>query len=450
MMLSETFLAGSVSASAFAIAAVALFPLFAEREVLGTLRGPVIAILAAEAALQVAFSASLVLLPAAAPGLSMLAALVQLAFGLVLWPFVAGVRRRLPRLIGKRARQMVDIAETEAGEAYGWLEMAERVARFGHWRIDLAGRGLEWSDEMYRISGLTRETYVPELETAMAMFHPDDRKTVSGNIAVVLAEGGSFESAVRVRRPDTEMRHVIMRGMSQSSGQVVGVMVDVTEQKQAEARMREANAVALQANAALKEMTLEDALTGLSNRRQFDISLVHEFKRAVRSSLPLGLVMIDLDHFKAYNEQYGQAAGDACLRAVAQAIRAVPRRTGDVVARFNGDEIAVLLPLADNKGAARVAEIILDAVRGLKIPYEGSETGYLSISCGAAAFTGLADLNNPLDLVRRADQALYKAKSDGRDRVVKFEVVLNADLRDPYGPPPPSVPEIDQALKSRT
>jgi diguanylate cyclase (GGDEF)-like protein len=195
-------------------------------------------------------------------------------------------------------------------------------------------------------------------------------------------------------------------------------------------------------------MTLEDGLTGLSNRRQFDMSLVHEFKRAVRSSLPLGLVMIDLDHFKAYNEHYGQAAGDACLRRVGQAIRGVPRRTGDVVARFNGDEIAVLLPLADNKGAARVAEIILEAVQSLKIPHQGSETGYLSISCGAAAFTGLADLNNPLDLVRRADQALYKAKSDGRDRVVKFELVLNADLRDPYGPPP-STPDIERALKSQ-
>ena len=438
MMLSETFLAGSVSASAFAIAAVALFPLVAEREVLGALRGPVILILAAEAALQVAFSASLVLLPAAAPHLAMLAAFVQFVLGVLLWPFINGIRRRLPRLVGKRARHMVDAAETEAGDAYGWLEMAERVAHFGHWRIDLAGRGLEWSDEMYRINGVTREAYLPELESAMALFHPDDRKAISGNIAVVLAEGGSFETAVRIRRPDTEMRHVIMRGMAQGSGQVVGVMVDVTEQKQAEARMREANAVALQANAALKEMTLEDGLTGLANRRQFDMSLVHEFKRAVRSSLPLGLVMIDLDQFKLYNEHYGQAAADACLRRVAQAIRGVPRRTGDVVARFNGDEIAVLLPLADNK------------VQGLKIPHEASETGYLTISCGAAAFTGLTDLNNPLELVRRADQALYKAKSDGRDRVVKFELVLNADLRDPYGPPPPSMPEIEQALKSQS
>jgi diguanylate cyclase (GGDEF)-like protein len=160
--------------------------------------------------------------------------------------------------------------------------------------------------------------------------------------------------------------------------------------------------------------------------------------------------MIDLDQFKLYNEHYGQAAADACLRRVAQAIRGVPRRTGDVVARFNGDEIAVLLPLADNKGAARVAEIILEAVQGLKIPHEASETGYVTISCGAAAFTGLTDLNNPLELVRRADQALYKAKSDGRDRVVKFELVLNADLRDPYGPPPPSMPEIEQALKSQS
>jgi diguanylate cyclase (GGDEF)-like protein len=203
----------------------------------------------------------------------------------------------------------------------------------------------------------------------------------------------------------------------------------------AEARLREANMAAFQAKAALKEITMEDGLTGLSNRRRFDLSLVQEFKRAVRSNLPLGVVLIGLDHFQAYNERYGRAAGDDCLRRVAEAIKAVPRRTGDVLARYGGEEIAVLLPLADENGAARVAAVILETVQVLRIAHEGSETGFVTISCGTAAFTGLQDLNNPFELVRRADQALYMAKTEGRNRVRKFEPSMGVDLHDPYGPP---------------
>jgi diguanylate cyclase (GGDEF)-like protein len=203
----------------------------------------------------------------------------------------------------------------------------------------------------------------------------------------------------------------------------------------AEARVLEANMVAFQANAALKEITMEDGLTGLANRRRFDLNLVQEFKRAVRSNLPLGVVLIGLDHFQAYNERYGRAAGDECLWRVAEAIKAIPRRPGDVLARYGGEEIAVLLPLADENGAARVAAVLLETVQVLRMEHEGSETGFVTISCGTAAFTGLQGLNNPFELVRRADRALYMAKNEGRNRVRKFDLSMNLDLQDPYGPP---------------
>jgi diguanylate cyclase (GGDEF)-like protein len=194
-------------------------------------------------------------------------------------------------------------------------------------------------------------------------------------------------------------------------------------------------------------MTLEDSLTGLANRRQFDRSLVHEFKRAMRSNLCLGLVLIDIDHLQTYNEQYGMVAGDVCLRCVAQAINSIPRRLGDLVARYGGGEIAVLLPLADGAGAVRVASMIMEAVQALQIVHEGSETGFVTVSCGAASFANLADLNKPLDLTLQADQALYKAKTDGRNRVVKFEPGISGDLRDPYGPA--LGPELERFIKSR-
>jgi diguanylate cyclase (GGDEF)-like protein len=157
-------------------------------------------------------------------------------------------------------------------------------------------------------------------------------------------------------------------------------------------------------HAGLSDIPLEDSVTGLADRRQFDLSLGYEFKRAVRSRKPLGMVLLDIDHFQALIAHYGVLEGDACLRAVAQAVQAVPRRTGDIVARYSATEIAVLLPLADAVGALRVADKIAEAIRALGLPNAGHESGLLAVSCGAAAFVGIDDLYNPLELGRRTGQ----------------------------------------------
>jgi diguanylate cyclase (GGDEF)-like protein len=358
------------------------------------------------------------------------------------------IQPRLARGLGARGRARLAQAEAQMAEAQTWLELAGQTAHLGHWRINLPERTVEWSDEVYDIHGVSPLEFVPEYDEVIALFHPEDRAVVASSLDMAMIKGGAFEARLRVRRPDRELRHVILRGRTQGTSAILGVLMDITEQKQAEARLREANQVALQANAALRDMTTEDDLTGLANRRQFDLSLVAEFKRAVRSNMPLGLVLIDLDHFQAYNQHYGQEAGDACLRRVAQAIKTVPRRTGDLVARHAGEEFVVLLPLANDAGAGRVADMIHEAVRALRIPHAGSETGFVTISCGAAAFTGVQDLNNPLDLVRRADQALYRAKNDGCDRVVRFEAVVANDKASPY--PAPIVPDMGRFIKSRS
>ncbi len=450
MVIWQAELSALMSTLAYAAVALALVRLFREHDAatLGSRRWLIAGVLAAEAVLQAGLLLGLLQgWQGAAAALPLAAAAGQLVIGISLWPLLAGIKARFARAMGRRIRQQVERANTEAATANTWLELAEEAAQFGHWQVDLSSQEFIWSAAMYRLHGVTPDDFIPTLETVLALFHPDDRKTLSGNLALAMTGGGDFEVKLRLRRPDTELRHAVMRGRALGKTMFAGVLVDITTQHQAEARLREANAAALQANAALREMTLDDDLTGISNRRQFDLSLVHEFKRAVRSSLPLGLVLIDLDYFQAYNETYGQAAGDACLRRVAQAIKSVPRRTGDVVARHGGGQIAVLLPLADDKGAARVASVILEAVQALRIPHAGSETGVLTISCGAAAFTGVADLNNPQELVRRANQALYKAKTDGRDRVIKFDKTLNGDPREFYSQP--VAQDMERFIKSR-
>jgi diguanylate cyclase (GGDEF)-like protein len=139
----------------------------------------------------------------------------------------------------------------------------------------------------------------------------------------------------------------------------------------------------------------------------------------VRSKKPLGLVLIEIDEFYQYGTHYGARQADICLRNVAQAVQAVPRRTGDIVARYGETEIAVLLPLADGAGALRVALQILEAIRALGLTDAGRDGGLLTVSAGAAAFT-MDDLYNPLELTRRAAQALADARLYGGDRACGY------------------------------
>jgi len=433
-----------LSALAYGAMACGLASLFLRRqaEALGAVRWPLLAAVAAQAVLQalLSFSTGAAARVAAMGGGIGLICLVGSLFLLL-----HGVHRRLARAVSARGRARLEQAEAAMAAARTWLELGEQAAHFGRWRLNLPERTLEWSDDIYVIYGLSPAEFVPELDDMIALFHPEDRAVAAASLDMAMIKGGAFEARLRIRRPDDEWRHVVLRGRAQGEAAIIGVLVDITEQKQAEVLLREANQMALQANAMLREMAAEDELTGLANRRQFDMSLVAEFKRALRGTMPLALVLVDLDHFQAYNGQYGKSAGDACLRRVADAIKSIPRRPGDLVARYAGEQIAVLLPLANDEGAVRVAEVIHLAVRALRIPHAGSDAGLVTVSCGAAAFTGVQDLNNPLELVRRADQALYRAKTEGRDRVARFDPGL--DQANPY--PAPLMPDMGRFIKSR-
>ena len=336
-----------------------------------------------------------------------------LALPVLFWPAVRRIRQGHMRIVSRRLLARARRAEEAARAARRWLNMAEQAGHVGHWQLTVPDNRLIWSDEMFRIHGLWKAYYRPSVETALAAFHPLDGKRLAGLLQDAAREGGEFEVAVRLRRPDGEIRHVVMRGhavLGWGGGVegVNGVLVDMTEPKRAESRPP-AHAGALEGPAG------EDVLTGLADRRQFDASLGYEFKRAVRSRKPLGLVLIEIDQFFQYGSHYGARQADICLRGVAQAVREVPRRTGDIVARFSESEIAVLLPLADAAGALRVANKIMEAVRALGLADAGRESGMLTVSAGAAAF-GMDDLYNPLELTRRASRALADARLYGGDR----------------------------------
>ncbi len=199
------------------------------------------------------------------------------------------------------------------------------------------------------------------------------------------------------------------------------------------------------ATQALRELALSDPLTGLANRRKFDETLMVEIRRATRNRSALALLMIDVDHFKDFNDRYGHPAGDDALRTLANAVAAALRRPGDLVARYGGEELTVLLPLTNEAGAVAVAEHLCEAVRSLAIEHRGTASGLVTISVGVAAAQAsrTSELSAQM-LLTAADRALYSAKAAGRDTVRSAAASVLAGSPFPGSgcdrppPPPPS------------
>nr|WP_294504928.1 sensor domain-containing diguanylate cyclase [uncultured Rhodopila sp.] len=174
---------------------------------------------------------------------------------------------------------------------------------------------------------------------------------------------------------------------------------------------------AITATNLLAAQAMQDSLTGLANRRCFDERIQRELKRAARSGQPVSVIMIDIDHFKAFNDCYGHPAGDECLRLVARTIQGSLRRQGEFAARYGGEEIAVLLPGCDGPRAAALAETMLRAVRGLALRQAGHLDDVVTFSAGVGTCAPGRDEGDAQALVEMADTALYAAKAAGRNRV---------------------------------
>jgi len=167
----------------------------------------------------------------------------------------------------------------------------------------------------------------------------------------------------------------------------------------------------------LRMLAFVDGLTGVANRRRFDEALQAEWRRCRRSGTPLALLMIDIDHFKRYNDCYGHQTGDACLQAVATALKERLSRSHDLVARYGGEEFVCLMPECELAAGQAKAEELRAAVAALGIPHADSPTANkVTLSIGVAAVSPSGD-DSPHQLVAAADAALYAAKNNGRNRV---------------------------------
>ncbi|WP_439373676.1 sensor domain-containing diguanylate cyclase [Bradyrhizobium sp. DASA03120] len=253
---------------------------------------------------------------------------------------------------------------------------------------------------------------------ALAGIHADDLPQVQA-LVDAMKRGEEEEARVTYRNSHRQKGEVwlesTMRVTLKDDGRVDGVVAisrDITEQKTLETR--------------LETLATEDSLTGLANRRRFDERLKDEWARAYRDRSSLALLMIDVDHFKAYNDEYGHPAGDACLRVIAGILAATMQRAGDLAARYGGEEFAMLLPNTDAAGCARIGERIREAIHREGLVHASSPiSGRVSASLGGAACRPAFERTAGIaSLVEAADRALYAAKDAGRDRLMMSGEVM--------------------------
>ncbi|BAU28375.1 PAS domain S-box-containing protein/diguanylate cyclase (GGDEF)-like protein [Aneurinibacillus soli] len=198
----------------------------------------------------------------------------------------------------------------------------------------------------------------------------------------------------------------------QGNPSVLTVFRDISERKMAEQKLKEANHQ-------LVLLSSRDGLTGIANRRIFDETLEREWRTCQREQVPLSLIMFDIDHFKLYNDTYGHGGGDECLKKVAAAAEKIVQRPDDLVARYGGEEFTIILPNTDETGAFLIAERVRSCIESLQIPHASSPvSSVVTSSVGVATCTPSAT-ESAEALLKRADQALYVAKNNGRNRVVQ-------------------------------
>jgi diguanylate cyclase (GGDEF)-like protein/PAS domain S-box-containing protein len=305
-----------------------------------------------------------------------------------------GSERRLQRiatlhqLVTENSRDVIIVADFDGNRKY----------------VSAAGEG--WG-------GWRREDILSR--KSLSSVHPDDRAHAADAIRRLQngADYSSFECRVLTKDGNYAWTEASMRAIrDRVTCTPVGILQtvrDITDRKLAEKRLQDAYH-------AVEALAITDSLTGLANRRQFDQMLVTEWRRGMREHSPLSMLLIDADKFKIFNDTYGHLRGDSCLKQIAEAAQEAICRPGDLVARFGGEEFAVLLPGTANEGAMHLAREICTGLSARKLPHPETPTGCVTVSIGCATLVPQLG-HHAAELVERADAALYSAKANGRNMV---------------------------------
>ncbi len=283
------------------------------------------------------------------------------------------------------------------------------------WRIDWATMKFSYiGPQIEELLGWKPDSWITVDDWA-ARIHEDDRDRVV-NFCVSQSQSGiDHEADYRALTADgnyvwiRDVVHVVRKDGEVEA--LVGFMFDISERKKTEEEL-------IRLNRKLEEYSFTDGLTGVANRRMFDLTIEREWGSAHRECRPLSLIMFDVDYFKEYNEQYGHPGGDACLKRVAQLLAIVAGRSRDIFARYGGEEFVMLLPETDARNAIKLAEKCHQLILDEMIPHRGSKLGaYLTVSQGVSTIVPTVK-DTPAAFLAQVDWLLYQAKQQGRSRIV--------------------------------
>lgn len=298
------------------------------------------------------------------------------------------------------------------------LHLALESANEGLWDFNPLDDYIYYSKRWFGMLGYLADEFPQTLETWRTLAHPDNLPLLEGALnALSAGHEETFNIEIRMLSRSGQWRWIQVVGKSvgkDEQGQVtriVGTLSDISKYKQVEVALQKAN------DELLRLAALDD-LTQIANRRRFDDRLAQEWRRAQRDENNLAIIICDIDYFKNYNDTYGHLKGDETLYAVAQAICATLKRPMDLIARYGGEEFAMVLPATGVNGAKRVANEAKKAIANLAIEHKDSEVSpHITLSFGIAATVPQAG-SMPKELIKAADQALYLAKAQGRDKIV--------------------------------
>lgn len=331
--------------------------------------------------------------------------------------FVVAVRLDITDLIGQR--EALEAAEQAAQQASQLLRDAIESLPEGFALFDADDRLVVCNSQYQRLYPISAPVMVPGNTFEYITRYGAERGQyldAIGNeeawIAQRMAQHRAAERAMLQRLPDGRWLQAYERRTPQ--GGTAGVRTDVTQLVRKEQELAAANEK-------LALLSTTDGVTGIGNRRRFDERLATEWLRCARHGAPLAVVLIDIDHFKLYNDHYGHLAGDECLRQVAQLLQATIRRADEVAARYGGEEFVLLLPETPLPEALKLAQRCMDSVRTAALPHARSPTAaHLTLSMGVASLVPRPG-SAPDTLVQAADAALYRAKHGGRNRIETFD-----------------------------
>ncbi len=277
------------------------------------------------------------------------------------------------------------------------LATAQALSGVGSWEWQQSTRAVTWSDQLYVLAGVDRSTFDPSIESFLDLIHPEDRARVAALLHGALGTTTTLDYECRLLRPDGSIRtvHALGEAMSDTEGRALmrGTLHDVTERKQLQD--------------AVTRMAFEDPLTGLANRRAFSEQLDEAIAHLNETGQSCAVLFVDLDGFKGINDRHGHAVGDTVLREVADRLRGAVR-TSDLVARFGGDEFAVLCQGAQHATVEQTASRVAHALRFTAC------LGHTDVRVRASVGYSIAQYGQTAEnLLSHADTAMYRSKASG-------------------------------------